>query len=291
VDTQSFDRFTRLFAHRMSRRGVIAAAAGAVVIQATRGIASAATSDASALVLSYYQLVDAYRYDDAYALLGSAWQSGQSLADFTGGYGNTAFVQCQVTSATAGKNGMVTVRVRLLSWHNDGDIAAYSGAYTVGAEGGQMRIISGKNSVVDLPAGTRPLCSLDQLSFGLAPWDAGAGNRTSAVLATNTGSRSCVVGGSPRLEIKNGKFTVRSDSQIGSPPTGVMLGPGNTAKAPLRFADWCEPTSGKTSVTVEVPGDDRVGKLNPGSAGISYPPCNGAGQPALLEVAGWTAAS
>jgi hypothetical protein len=289
VNEQTFDRLARLVAQRTSRRAFLTTSAGIAAIGMTRQFARAATADASALVLSYYELVDAYRYDESYALLGSDWQSRQSLKNFTNGYGNTAFVQCDVLSAHSMRDRTVTVNVRLVSWHNDGSIAAYEGAYGVGAEGGELRILAGHNAVVDLPKGTAPLCTLNQLAFGLAPWDAGAGNRTSAVLATNTSNATCVVGGSPRLEITTGAFTVRSDSQTGSPPTGIVLGSGDSAQAPLRFGDWCESTNGKMSVTVELPGDPGVGKLNPGKAGISYPPCLGAGQAALLEVNGWLA--
>jgi len=100
-----------------------------------------------------------------------------------------------------------------------------------------------------------------------------------------------VLGGSPRLTLTDSAGNVlRSTSAEGSPPIAVILDPGDTASAPVRFSNWCGSTSGSPKLEVELPGDlDQTGALDSASVnGISYPPCLGSGQPALLEIKGWT---
>ena len=137
MTSNAFDAFTCLFTRRVSRRSWIGAAA--VTAVAMRGTVPvlAQTSDSGYLVQQFYETINAYQYEQAYALLGATWRGEQSLTAFTRGYGNTAFVQCEVASTkpVANSNGTITVHVRLVSWHNDGQIVGYEGTYVVGTRG------------------------------------------------------------------------------------------------------------------------------------------------------------
>jgi hypothetical protein len=294
MDATKFDSITRSFGRRVSRRAVLQAAAlGGAAAAAPTAFrrASAQTSAASALVQRLYENIDAYQYSQAYDLLGSKWHSQQSLDNFTKGYANTAFVQCEPTGEhTSG--GVTTVSVKLISWHNDGKIVGYTGSYTVGTENGKLLILGGNNTPGNPPAGTPPLCKIADLKFAFGPWDAAAGSRNSSIVATNKSQHSCALGGSPRVELTdNAKHTVRSTSQEGSLPVAIMVAPGDSAHAPLRFSNWCGGTGNPASVVVDIPADVARGTVDFSQNGISYPPCLGQGQAAVLEIKGFTNAA
>ncbi len=286
---RSHDFTTLLTTKRLSRRTVLGAAAIALLPGLGHAAAQQTPSEASALVQRFYELVDAYQYPDAYALLGQKWQTQQSEQRFTRGYGNTAFVQCKTTGETAGNGGTVIVGVELISWHNDGNIVGYTGQYTVGTEAGTMKILAGDNTPTDPPSGTPPLATLDDLRLAFGPWQGAAGSREGAIVATNQSSRAVALGGSPRVTLVDTEGnTLRSTSEEGSPPVAIVLAPGERAYAPLRFSNWCGDTGNPASVTAELPGN--TGNIDVGydDNGISYPPCNGAGQPATMSIKGWT---
>jgi hypothetical protein len=82
--------------------------------------------------------------------------------------------------------------------------------------------------------------------------------------------------------------TLISTSDAGSPPVAIHVAPGEGAGAPLRFANWCGDMGNPSSLTAQVPGDSAKGVVSYQSNGISYPPCLGEGQAALMEIRGWT---
>ncbi len=283
------DFTTRLTAKRLSRRAVLGTAAIALLAGPSHAAAQQAPSGASALVQRFYELVDAYQYAEAYALLGQKWQSQQSEERFTRGYGNTAFVQCNTTGETAGNGATVIVSVELISWHNDGDIVAYRGQYTVGTEASTMKILAGDNTPTDPPSGTPPLAAFDDIGLAFGPWQGAAGSREGAIVATNQSSRTVALGGSPRVTlVDTGGNTLRSTSEEGSPPIAIILDPGDRAYAPLRFSNWCGDTGNPASVTAELPGNTGTADVDYRDNGISYPPCNGPGQSATMSIKGWT---
>jgi hypothetical protein len=287
----TFDALTKGFAVKMSRRTLAKSAAALAGTFALPRLSEAQElPEASALVQSFYESVDAYQYEDAYAMLGSAWQAEQSRDNFIQGYHNTAFVQCDITGEEAVSDG-TSVKVKLISWHNDGKIQGYTGHYMVGEERGQLRILAGDNTPTSAPSGTPPLCRIDDLSFRLGEWTAGAGNRFSTVIATNAGEDACVLGGSPRITLTDAaSHELVSTSEAGSAPTGITVQPGDEASASLRFANWCEGDDEPFSATVEVPGDTHNGTVDL-SGGLSLPPCLGEGEPALLGIRGWETGS
>jgi hypothetical protein len=290
MDAGTFDAMARAVATKLSRRRLAAAAAAAATAAAAPpGLRRVrALSAASALVQHFYELVDAYQYADAYALLGAAWQAQQSLANFTAGYADTAFVQCTLTGEQP-VGGGTSVAVQLIAWHNDGTIHGYAGHYTVGTESGQLRLLAGNNQAAPVPPGTPPLCTIAALAFGFGAWTAGLGNRFSAVVATHAGGAPCVVGGSPRVTLSDALgHAVRSTSVAGSPPLGIVLHAGGVAHAPLRFLNWCEGAHPPFAAAVEVPGDSHHGAVATG-AGISLPPCLAPGQPATMDITAWLA--
>lgn len=294
MDALQFDEMTRRFVGTFSRRTFIGAAASlgaAAAFPFTVDHAAAQAADASGLVQQLYSSLNAYQYAEAYALLGATWHSQQSLAKFTAGYAGAAFVQCETASTKQAAGSTHVVNVRLISWGNDGSITGYSGAYTVGTENGKLTIISGDNAIGSVPNGTPGLCTVADLTFAFGPWDAGAGSRNGAIVGTNVSVYTCALGGSPRVELTDvAKQTVRSTSQSGSPPIAVMIKPGNSARAPLRFSNWCGGTGTPASVKVDLPGDPAAANVSSTQNGISFPPCLGSTASAM-GVQGWVAGS
>ena len=292
MNPESFDAITRIAARRSNRRSILKAAALGMAATAPISFrrAEAASDDAAAVVQSFYANIDAYQYEQAYALVGAKWHSEQSLDTFTKGYANTAFVQCSVTGKEA-SGANTAVSVHLVSWHNDGNIVTYQGNYTVGSENGALLILAGDNTPVRTSPATAPLCKVGDLSFTFGTWDAGAGNRFSSIVATNGGAKPCALGGSPRVELTDAaNHTVRSTSDVAASPTAIVVKPGDTASAPLDFANWCGETSEPKSIKIDLPGAPATGSVKPGENGISYPPCLGKSEPAKLSIKGWTAA-
>jgi Domain of unknown function (DUF4232) len=290
MNGSAFDSMTRRFATRLSRRHLLSfTALGAATALGVRAGHSevGAQSDASTLVQRFYENVDAYQYEQAYALLGSAWHARQSLEDFTNGYSNTAFVQCETTGEGASGSSTI-VSVELISWHNDGTIVGYTGQYTVGEENGQLLILGGNNAVTAAPEGTPPLCTIDDLSLSFGPWQGAAGSRIGSIVGTNRSTDTCALGGSPRVLLVDQSWNVLiSTSEEGSPPVAIYVGAGESAQAPLSFSNWCGDTSNPLLLGAMVPGDSATGEVSEQPNGISYPPCNGPGQSARIAIKGW----
>jgi hypothetical protein len=292
MNDSAFDLMTRRFAARLSRRRLLGTTAvGTIAALGVRFGQSVAQTEASALVQRFYGLINAYQYEQAYALLGSDWHARQSLENFTNGYGNTAFVQCETTGEEASGSSTI-VSVELISWHNDGEIAGYSGQYTVGDENGQLLILDGNNSVTAAPAGIPPLCKIADLGLSFGQWEGAAGSRNGSIVGTNSGDATCALGGSPRVILVDQAWNVLiSESEEGSPPVAINVGPGESAQALLSFSNWCGDTGDPLLLGAMVPGDTATGEVNYQDTGISYPPCNGPGQAARLAVKGWVGAA
>jgi hypothetical protein len=288
MDGANFDSLTRIFARKATRRrllGATAAIGAAAIVPIRFHQATAQSNDAVSVVQQFYEAIDAYDYNAAYALYGSSMQSQQTAAQFEQGYVGTAFVQMTTSGSKQNANGGTDVSVDLISWLNDGGIHAYSGTYTV-----VNQLITGANITQENdPGGVAPLCDINQLSFALGPWSAGAGNRFSSVEATNTSNASCVVGGSPRIIINDATdgSSLQSVSVTGSAPVGITLNPGSTAHAPFQFSNWCVSEQNQISLAVEVAGDTAQGTIDTSANGITYPPCLGEGQDPVLNVQGF----
>jgi hypothetical protein len=122
------------------------------------------------------------------------------------------------------------------------------------------------------------------LAFG--PWQGAAGSRTGSIVATNRGAVTCALGGSPRITLTDTAGAVlASTAEAGTPPEAVIVRSGEQAYAPLRFSNWCGRTA---TARAEIPGDTAVGQVDDRENGIAYPPCNGPGQAAVMEIKGWT---
>src|SRR5690606_6530123 len=100
------------------------------------------------------------------------------------------------------------------------------------------------------------------------------------------GSATCALGGSPRVTLTDATGAVLvSTSEEGTPPLAVVVHPGEQAHAPLRFSNWC---GGTATARAKIPGDTADSQVDDRENGIAYPPCNGPGQVAVMDIKGWT---
>lgn len=273
---------------RTTRRIFLGMAAAAALPLRNGTSAQRVGAEAEALVGRFYELIDAYRYEQAYTLLGARRKARRSLDRFTSGYRNTAFVQCRTTIETISDNA-ASIGADLVSWHNDGSIVAYKGTYIVSQEQGQLAIVSADVMETSVPEGTPRLCGVSEVDLAFGPWHGAAGSREGSILATNTSGAACALGGSPRLSLTDAAGNVLvSTSEAGSSPEAVVLGPGESARATVRFSNWCGVTDGTAAVRAALPGGADTAPVSAAGEGVSWPPCNGPGQPPSLQVRGWT---
>lgn len=247
-----------------------------------------AETEAQATLTRYYSAIDAFDYETAWNQLGARWQKSQPLDDFTSGFADTAFVRLDITD-TSVKGDDVTIAVRLTSWHNDQTIHGYTGAYEVSQEAGEWRLIDANVKVAEVKQVVPPLCTLDDLSFRIVNWDAGAGNRFGQLVATNISDDNCVVGGTPRVTvvIPGAKSPIAvSTGEADSPPDAILLKPDDEAYADMRLANWCVEDGESLIVYVEVPGDTWKSEIGT-ELDLSIPPCLGDPEDPLFSIRGF----
>jgi Protein of unknown function (DUF4232) len=273
---------------RLLRLACVLVLMGGVVVgfSPDRARAADVQSDSVQVLTTYYSAIDAFDYKMAYAQFGSTWQKAQSYANFEHGFGNTAFVDMDVTSAAA--NGVVNVR--LISWHNDGTLTHYAGSYTTGLEGGIRKIIAASIHPYSASKSTPPLCTADQLTFSFGAWDPAAGSRYTSLVAKNISTTNCVAGGAPRVIVtdKANGAILRSSATDGAAPDAITLRPGHHAYASVRLSNWCNAKTDTYSVQAQVPGDNTMATVAIGT-GLSVPPCLGEGQAPGLTTEGFEA--
>jgi Protein of unknown function (DUF4232) len=108
----------------------------------------------------------------------------------------------------------------------------------------------------------------------------------------NDSDASCTLGGPPGVSLLsgNGTILVASSGIVGGGPS-VDLGPGDIAQLLVSVHNWCAaPPLQPIGIGITLPdGSQFVAAPGP-DAQFAPPPCNGAGQPATIEVSpeSWT---
>jgi hypothetical protein len=256
---------------------------GRAWVQEARG-----ASDPESVVIDYYRAIVGRDYAAAYADLGTGLRS-QTLAQFSAGFADTAYVDALVLGATRSGNGFA-VPVRILAWHNDGTIHRYVGSYTVGVEDGADKLIAAAITEAPSPSWVPPLCRTADLDV-TSTNDAGAGNRFATFTLTNTSAAVCVLGGFPAVELRDdpGPSLIEAVPEPQQAIATVTLESGQAASFDLRWVNWCgAPTNGLTAV-ITLPGDNAhpLQVAHP----IGVPPCLGEGQHSDLTMRPFAAAT
>ena len=118
-------------------------------------------------------------------------------------------------------------------------------------------------------------CTTDQLKGSLGDTQSGAGQRYTALVLTNTGTKACDLRGFPGVSLvdANGKQIGQPASREGTEGATVMIQPGGTASATLHtsaagMGAQCDPTS----VQIRVYPPDNTASLTITAA---YSACGG----------------
>jgi hypothetical protein len=228
------------------------------------------------------------QYERAYDLLSAGLRAHQPFADFVDGYAETAYVQVGVDDTRTSGNHE-DVQVTITAWHNDGSTHRFSGAYAVGIEGGEDRILAATIREDDPPRDVPPLCRVDDVRAGFGQWEAGAGSRYGTLLVTNESDSICVAAGVPHLQVydASGALLIESHTEQTEPFGAPSIRPGDQAGARFRWANWCEgePIYPLT-LNVALPGDtDRISlRMETANGPVRMPPCMGEGDDATFGV-------
>jgi hypothetical protein len=139
------------------------------------------------------------------------------------------------------------------------------------------------------PVPTVALCDAVKLTVRITRWDGAAGSRGADVVLTNTGSSPCVVKAQSRPQLVDGKGTILIDGGTPGPSSSLTVAPGGRLRTSVFDSNYCGPAP-KAPVTVAIilSGGGRI-VATPATDQIdtAVAPCNGPGQPALIQMGLW----
>ena len=106
-----------------------------------------ASDHARAVMVEYYNDINAQNYQGAYNLWGNDFQSTHQFSDFEAGYAHTRHDDLTINSLTPVADGTVSVDITLKATEDTTGggtvVSTYHGVYIVGQENGVWKIISG----------------------------------------------------------------------------------------------------------------------------------------------------
>ncbi|HEX5503029.1 MAG TPA: hypothetical protein VFW96_10425, partial [Thermomicrobiales bacterium] len=201
---------------------------------------------AAGVVQAYFNAITARDYQAAYALLGADLQRQQSAADFAAGYAHTAHDDATILSVDPAGPDRYAVNVHLDARQDDGSVLAFNGTYTVGHEGGALKIVDAR--VVAQPTATPPTPT--PATSGAAP--ACAPGQLAPTIAVQGATGNLAIG----VLVENHGATCRADTTVTATLTGADGRPlavdGNGLSVPVRadvrpggpglaffWSNWC----------------------------------------------------
>jgi hypothetical protein len=139
------------------------------------------------------------------------------------------------------------------------------------------------------------MCEAVDLDASITRWEGAAGSRIAWLDVTNHGDAECLLGAptAAKLLYSGEAVTVAT---TGTRPIGknVDLGADQTERLMVRVANWCTAAPTKP-VSVDLTLSTGAGFVAEPASGVTFdpPPCNGAGQPATMDIQadGWTSAT
>jgi hypothetical protein len=113
------------------------------------------------------------------------------------------------------------------------------------------------------------------------------GSRFAHVELTNANPGTCTIRAMDKPQYIDGKGTVLIDGKTPSSTAEVILAPGDVVSTDVQVSNYCGPNPAPpVSVAFVQSGGGRF-VATPISSADAVPPCNGAGQPALLDMHPW----
>ena len=139
----------------------------------------------------------------------------------------------------------------------------------------------------DTGADAPSACAADQLT-ATAVVEGAAGSRVGTITLTNASAATCTLVGRPSFSLvgRDGNaITSGIRFMPKAQPSEVTLSPGETATVTYGWSNWC-PTGPPPSWRMEAPGG---GQISVAGLGSDEPPCNGPGQPSIVEYGAYEA--
>ena len=131
-------------------------------------------------------------------------------------------------------------------------------------------------------------CDPGNLYAEIESWNAGAGHRTATVQLTNIGTAACKIPNLAKPQLVGGDGTVLINGTTPSGTTNLTLNPNDIVSTMVQDANYCgaTPTAPVTVAFVFPTGQGGRVVANPVSPDDvdGVPPCNGATQPADIEM-------
>lgn len=267
-------RRSGLLAQFHTRRTLLASLLSIVLPRRASAIAQtrATPQEDGGLVFDYYQAINARNFVTAYGYLGSKLTASQSRTDFRRGFSDTVFDDLVINAVHPDTTtGRVVYDVTITAWHIDGAVLVFTGSYTEGLEHGVSKLVDA-NILPAVAHGIPHLCQADDLTASMSG-DAGAGQRYGTVTVTNATPTPCVLGGVPKVTIRDGhgRVLITAVQEPGTLITTVTLRTGQKAALEMHWSNWCGPAvDGAPRAIVRLLGNrGRLDELT----GIGVPPC------------------
>lgn len=142
------------------------------------------------------------------------------------------------------------------------------------------------------PASTAPTasaaaaCLSGALGISGGPWGAAAGSRGADIVVANQGDVACTLTATAQVAIVDDTSApiVQSDP---STDGGPLLEPGDTAGFTILLGNWCDESAALPLHVLVRTADAGVQVQGLDLSAADLPPCNGPGQPPVLNVQPW----
>ena len=140
-----------------------------------------------------------------------------------------------------------------------------------------------KASATPAPSACDPAKLAARITRGKAPPEVVSANTE----LTNISSETCTIRALDRPQFVDGKGSVLIDGQTPSSKAVVILAQGDVVTTAVKVSNYCGPNPAPpVSVAFVQSGGGRF-VATPVSSSDAVPPCNGAGQPALIDMHPW----
>jgi hypothetical protein len=131
-------------------------------------------------------------------------------------------------------------------------------------------------------------CDPAKLAARITLWEGAAGSRIAHVELTNAGSQTCTIRALDKPQLVDGKGSVLIDGQTPSSTAVVTVAPGDVVTTLVQDNNYCGPNPAPpVSVAFVQSGGGRFVATPVSPTDTTVPPCNGAGQPASIDMHPW----
>jgi hypothetical protein len=131
-------------------------------------------------------------------------------------------------------------------------------------------------------------CDPAKLAARITLWEGAAGSRIAHVELTNANSQTCTIRAMDKPQLVDGKGSVLINGQTPSSAAVVTLAPGDVVTTLVEDSNYCGPNPvAPVSVAFVQSPSGRFVATPVSPTDTTVPPCNGAGQPPVIDMHPW----